>query len=809
MQYLESSYTLLFITLSFVIAVAASFLPLNIIGRVSRLKTGSRWLMIIFSAIALGTGLWSLHMTALFIVTFPLKMEYDVILVMVSYIFMLLTALLILVMISRRRITSKMIILCGTIIGTGIVLMQVCSLSSLLTIKTFDMSLLLISLLVAISLSIAAMQLAFNKKASFQSPSTVRKVLSGILLSTAVAMIHYISILAVDLFLDLRIHSPNAILFKSNIITFIISAASLITIALSLIFINMTKRILITESLIEENEKWFRCLFDNNRDAIITVDCHHVIIAFNPAAAALTGLHREEVLQQHVMDLYSLVVDGERENMKQFFLESFVQSGPLSHETAIYHKNGERIELSLKIVPVIIDEVRVGNYIIAKDVTLEKQTQLTIQQMAYHDELTGLPNRRMVNPIVSNSIREYREHQIPFAVLFMDIDRFKIINDSLGHAFGDLFLNMVSDRLRAVIQNENAVIIRMGGDEFAIMIKAAAIRDVSVRVANELIQAIHTPYRLNGNDFYITASIGIAIYPEHGSNPEQLLKNADAAMYEVKKNGKNGHQLYTSDMEQHMLKRISIEADLRKAINRQQLMVHYQPQFNASSRSIIGFEALLRWKHPSKGYISPADFIPIAEECGMISEIGEWALREACRQMKQWHDLWGIRTSIAVNLSTMQFLDNDLILKVRRTLEDTGLDPQYLELEITESMMMDAARSSSTLHQLKQIGVKISMDDFGTGYSSLYYLKLFPIERLKIDRSFIRDVNSNEQDRAIVATIISMANNLQMRVIAEGVETQEQLDILSLTGCVDIQGYYFSKPLPANEIESVFLSPAG
>lgn len=809
MHYLESYYSLLFIAFSFALAAATSFLTLNIIGRVSSLKTRIRWLMIIFSAIALGTGLWSLHMAALFIATIPILMEIDLVLVLLSYLIMLVSAFTITILISQHRITYGMIGLCGSILGFGMVLMQVFSLSSLLIHKIMPSSFYLLSLLAAISVATIALRIAFHSQSKVYEPSNRKKAISGVLLSSAVVMVHYISIRTVAFYHEERILASNSIGFESNIIAFIITAASLLTISLSLLFVHMSKRILITESQIEENEKWFRCLFDNNRDAIVTLDYEHHIIAINPAALALSGLNREEVMHQPIQYLYSLVVQAEQESMKQFFLESFIQNGALSHDTAIYNKNGDVIALSLKIVPVIVEEVRIGNYIIAKDVTLEKQTQQTIQQMAYHDDLTGFPNRRMVKPIVLTSIREYSEYRVPFSVLFLDIDRFKIINDSLGHAYGDMFLKMVSERLRAAIQHENAVIIRMGGDEFTIVVKGDPIHDISIRIATLLNQAVHMPYHLNGNDFYITASIGIALYPEHGNNPEQLLKNADTAMYEMKKNGKNGYQFYSDDLEQHMLERISIEADLRKAIKRHELSIYYQPQFNAQSRTIIGFEALLRWHHPSKGDISPVDFIPVAEECGLISEIGEWTLREACKQMKQWHDQWGIHTSIAVNLSTLQFLDNDLIMKIRRTLEETGLDPQFLELEITESIMMDATRSSSKLHELKQIGVKISMDDFGTGYSSLYYLKLFPIERLKIDRSFIREVNSNEQDRAIVAAIISMANHLQMQVIAEGVETQEQLDVLSVTGCVDIQGYYFSKPLPANEIEAEFLRHAG
>ncbi|MED4582462.1 EAL domain-containing protein [Brevibacillus choshinensis] len=437
----------------------------------------------------------------------------------------------------------------------------------------------------------------------------------------------------------------------------------------------------------------------------------------------------------------------------------------------------------------------------------EQQSKAIIEYQAMHDELTGLPNRRMFQQALSQAIEHYREHATPFAVFVMDIDRFKMINDSLGHTYGDRFLQEVSNRIRTCTEGYAVTIARLGGDEFTLILENCTDPALAEELADNMVKAIEVPYQLQNNDYYVSASIGIAIYPMHGENEEQLLKNADTAMYEVKKNGKNGHQFFSKVLDEHLLLRIELESDLRKAVKRNELELYYQPQIQTGSYSMIGVEALVRWRHPNKGLLSPGVFIPIAEETGLIYDIGTWTLQEACRQMKEWHQAGGPLIPVSVNLSSRQFHQSNLVEYIREILEQTGLEPQYLELEITESMMMDAAVSTEILRELHEFGVKISLDDFGTGYSSLSYLKQFPIHKLKIDRSFISDITKNASDQAIVATIISMARHLNMEVIAEGIETKGQLDFLMENSCQEIQGYYFSRPLPAEEVEAAFFAP--
>lgn len=561
------------------------------------------------------------------------------------------------------------------------------------------------------------------------------------------------------------------------------------------------KENMLQKELVYQHQKWYKSLYDNNSDGIISVDMNGKMIDFNPAIIEMTGLRIDICRNQPISSIDSIIAQDQQEKT---FLKSFGGKRK-SFETTIIHQKGHRVDLSVMNVPVEVDGKVVGSYVIAKNITVEKEAKEKIRHMAFRDELTGLPNRRLFNEMLSDAIQRSKRTQTSFSVMVLDIDRFKMINDSLGHAYGDLFLQMVTERLQKAASGYPAEIARMGGDEFTVLCHNELPSDISAELAERCIQAIQVPYRLKDNDFYVTASIGLATYPQHAKDADRLLKNADTAMYEVKKQGKNGYRFYSESLDTHVQERVELERDLRKAIERNELVVYYQPQVNAHDHQIIGVEALLRWNHSRKGIISPAVFVPIAEESGLIDEIGTWVMREACLQMRLWHDAGGLRIPVSVNLSTQQFHQANLTANVSRILHETKLDPQYLELEITESMMMDAERSTSTLIALTKIGVRISMDDFGTGYSSLNYLKLFPISKLKIDQSFIKDVTRDDHDRAIVATIISMAHHLKMDVIAEGVETKEQLHLLKEHGCDYIQGYYFSRPLPAVEVESTFM----
>lgn len=434
------------------------------------------------------------------------------------------------------------------------------------------------------------------------------------------------------------------------------------------------------------------------------------------------------------------------------------------------------------------------------DITERKEAEKLIYQMAHYDPLTDLPNRTLFNKELSNELERAKAKDESIAILFMDLDRFKVINDTLGHSYGDRLLRAVADRLRAVVHHENSLISRLGGDEFTFFFPDTT-REEAGQIAEQLLEAMSEPFALEHMNIYVTPSIGISMYPDDGDEIEVLLKNADSAMYHAKERGKNNYQFFSERTYQQASLKLRLESELYRALEQNQLVLEYQPVVDLERERIAGFEALIRWEHPELGRISPMQFIPMAEETGLIVPIGEWVLREACRQTKQWHDQGMDHLSIGVNISWRQFVSHDFCDTVERILEETGLDPQYVELEITESVAHDADYAIRMLERLKQLGVTISIDDFGTGYSSLSYLSKFPIDRLKIDQSFIRDLNDG--NRAIIKTIIDMAHNMNISVVAEGVEIEEHLDFLKVLRCPKVQGYYFSKPLKVEAAEQL------
>lgn len=438
--------------------------------------------------------------------------------------------------------------------------------------------------------------------------------------------------------------------------------------------------------------------------------------------------------------------------------------------------------------------------IIEKNQELEESIR-KIEYIAYHDSLTSLTNRRYFEEKVESAIQETYDLNSRFAIMFIDLDRFKFINDTLGHHTGDLLLVSVSNLLKKIVGKDN-VVSRQGGDEFMILVNNTTKEEVE-RLAEQIINELQKPISINGNELFITSSIGISLYPDHGSSLNSLIKRADTSMYSAKEQGKNRYQTFNVSMDDHITLKVNLENGLRKAIELNELSIAYQPKLELLSNEIIGVEALLRWKHSEYGNISPSTFIPLAEETGLILKLGDWVLREACLQLKKWEDEGVENLGVSVNVSTIQFLQKDFVEKVEEILKDTLADPLYLELEITESSTMDTELVISKLKKLKQLGIKISIDDFGSGYSSLSHIKNLPIDILKIDKSFINDIEYDHSNQAIVSTILALATNLNLKTIAEGVENERQYQILKEKGCDQIQGYYISKPVPVAEVSKL------
>ncbi|MBF0166525.1 MAG: EAL domain-containing protein [Alphaproteobacteria bacterium] len=538
-------------------------------------------------------------------------------------------------------------------------------------------------------------------------------------------------------------------------------------------------------------------------DGIIITDMEGVIEAVNPAFTTLTGYMAEEVIGQKPAMLRSGRHDAE------FYAQmwnSIIARGHWQGEVWNRRKNGDIYPEWLTITRIQDVEGGATKFAgIFSDITERKKAEERIRNLAYFDVLTGLPNRRLFNDRLAMAINSAKRHHQRLAILFLDLDLFKRINDTLGHSVGDRVLEEMSNRLKLSMREADTV-SRMGGDEFTVLMSEIHDVDDAVRSARRIIESIREPFLVEDRELFVTTSIGISVFPEDGDNPEVLVKNADIAMYRAKDLGRNSYQLYTPQMNAKSFERLAMENEMRKAIERGEFLLNYQVKMNLDTGGIAGAEALVRWNHPDLGLVPPADFIPLAEDTGLIVPLGEWVLRAACQQNKAWQDRGLPPIRMAVNISPHQFNQADLVGRVRGILAETGLDPKYLELEVTESVLMEHMDIAALmLNELRSLGVVTSIDDFGTGYSSLAYLKRIPIDALKIDASFMHEIATDESDAEIVSAIIGLAHNLRLKVVAEGVETEEQIAFLRSHGCDEIQGFLVSRPVSAENFEQLFV----
>jgi len=522
-------------------------------------------------------------------------------------------------------------------------------------------------------------------------------------------------------------------------------------------------------------------------------------LGVNKAWEAYFSTPREAFLGKSVHDLYP----GNREvadRLHAMDQELWARPGTQVYETSITTPDGKQHEaIYYKATFTRADGSVAGLIGTIIDITERKQAEARVLHLAHYDELTGLPNRTMFHQRVGHALAQARRSGKELAILFIDLDHFKKINDTLGHEAGDRALKLIAERLRGCLR-ESDTVGRLGGDEFVVLIEELPRSESVAEVATKILAAVARPFPLDAGEYQLTASIGISTYPGDSEDMQALMKNADISMYRAKEQGRNNYQFYSVQMNVHTLERLALESDLRHALERDEFRLHYQPKVDIRSGRVTGAEALVRWQRPARALVPPAQFIPLAEETGLIVPIGEWVLKTACLHNGGWLDQGLPRLTVAVNLSARQFAHESLLEDVARTLRDTQLDPAYLEFEITESMVMrDPEHAVKLLGGLKTMGIRLSIDDFGTGYSSLNYLKRFPLDSVKIDRAFIQDLPGNADDAAITRAIIAMAHSLRLKVIAEGVETKEQLGFLRELGCDEMQGYLFSGPLPGDE----------
>jgi len=550
----------------------------------------------------------------------------------------------------------------------------------------------------------------------------------------------------------------------------------------------------------EERLRQSAKVFESTADGVSITDTAGNMIAVNRAFTEITGYTEAEALGRNPRILKSGRHD---QPFYQAVWNSIAQTGSWSGEIWNRRKSGEIYPEWLTISSVTDATGKLTNYVgVFSDISQIKQSEAEREHLAHFDPLTDLPNRLLFNARLDHALQRAERDGTLLTVLFIDLDRFKTVNDALGHPAGDRVLREVSRRLQLSTRAEDTL-ARLGGDEFVIALEGEGSPAQASAMAEKLLVALTRPYELDTQTVFVGASIGISTYPEDGRDAATLLKNADAAMHQSKEDGRDTYRFYNAAMTRSARERLALEANLRRAIEQQEFLLCYQPQIDVGGGEIIGVEALVRWDHPASGLIAPDRFIPLAEETGLIVPLGEWVLFTACTQARAWLDDAGLPPlRVAVNLSPRQFRQSNLAAHVRAVLDASGLPAELLELEITESAIMDNPdQAIATLRELKQLGITISIDDFGTGYSSLAHLKRFPIDKLKIDQSFIRDIPQDQSDMEIAATIVAMARNLRLKVLAEGVETEEQLTFLQIHGCDAYQGYLCSRPVPAPELE--------
>jgi diguanylate cyclase (GGDEF)-like protein/PAS domain S-box-containing protein len=570
---------------------------------------------------------------------------------------------------------------------------------------------------------------------------------------------------------------------------------------------DVTQRILYEKELWHEKER-AQVTLASIGDAVITTDVYGNITYLNPAAEMMTGWANHEAVGLEIEQVFNIFYENTGltsvQPVRQCLREHKVIA--LTNHTILKHREGGKIfHIEDSVAPIRDREEKViGAVLVFHDVSEKRALLNRLSHQANHDALTDLPNRLLFKDRLHQAILQASRRQEQVAVVYIDMDDFKLVNDTFGHAIADSVLCQIAKRLMNALRNDDTV-ARQGGDEFLILLPELSSEQQAAQIARKLIKILNAPFKIDDQETYITASLGIAMYPVDGEDPEVLIQHADMAMYQVKAEGRNHYHFYTEALNERQLERLTLQNEMRRALKSQEFVLHFQPQYGLKSGRICGLEALVRWEHPDRGVLLPGKFISIAEESGLILPLGEWVLRTACAQNKYWQDLGYPPVKIAVNLSARQFRQKNLVSRIAQILQETGLEPQWLELEITESLSMEnVALSAEILQKLKTMGICLSIDDFGTGFSSLSYLSSFSLDTLKIDRSFISSLNGHLDRQAIVLTIIQLAKNLGLKVIAEGVETLDQMEFLRAKGCDEVQGFLLAKPVPAREVERYF-----
>ncbi|MCF6136553.1 bifunctional diguanylate cyclase/phosphodiesterase [Pseudalkalibacillus berkeleyi] len=804
---MDAQYHSGLVLLSIAVAVLASYISLEIAARLNNLKGKSRITWLLMGSLSLGGGIWSMHFVAMLAYDMGMSVTYEPVLLTISILFSIFSSGMAFYIIKKSN-THLTQIASSILIGTGIVLMHYIGMEAMQmqAVIQYDNRIVGLSVVIALVASYVAIRL-FRK--SDKASNRKRWIwLSSIVMGAAISGMHYTGMASATYIHDSSVQmtqdDPTSQV-GPTILGYLVAIGILMIIGFTFILIKYKTRIEDSDHRLEVIDRMYQSIIESANDAFITTNHKGVILSWNQAAQNIFGYTSSEIIGK---SLHQIVPSDFRkaheEGMERYNQTKEKRVIGETVELTGLHKSGTVFPIELSLSTIEDGEKTYFTGII-RNITDRVESQERIKKLVYRDELTELPNRRMLKEHLSSYIEQAKLDRQLIAVLFLDLDRFKQINDVYGHSIGDALLKEIASRILGCLSTKD-LLARQSGDEFVIVLPQTSQYQAG-NIAKKIIETISEPILMEGLELYTSTSIGISLYPEDGESADTLIKHADTAMYEAKKEGGNQYYYFTNEINEIISRKMLLETGLRKALDREEFEVYYQPQVEVKTEKIVGFEALIRWNHPDLGMVSPVDFIPLAEETNLIIPMGEWILREACKEFKEWLVVNSDLRHVSVNISALQFRQPKFSELVSDILRETGLEPHYLELELTESIVQEPARAIPIMSELKSMGVKLSLDDFGTGYSSLSYLKDFPLDTLKIDKSFTKEIHLNMKDKAVVETIVHMANKLGLNVIAEGIETTEQLTSISESNCNEFQGFLCSPPLPYAQISDKFIIP--
>jgi len=805
---LDKSYNPYLVTLSVVIAIISSF---TAFGTTERIHASSshrhKKLWILFGATSMGTGIWAMHFIGSLALQLPISVSYNLSITVISILPAILASSVVLWLMSQNHstFTHTHLLICGLFMGSGIGLMHYTGMAAieLNAHMLYLDSIFIVSIIVAVLLATIALKIQHQATQQGKYQFINRKQsLSSLVMGMAVSGMHYTAMYAV-IFIPVKNNAEHLLTgVNSTVLSTIISVIVLLILTVALLVPHMQRFRQMVQTL-QKNEQDLKiaAIAFQSDEAILVTDANTIIIRVNKAFTRILGYTEEEAIGKTPKILQSGKQDP---SFYRRFWEQINSKGSWSGEIWNRHKNGVIFPEWQTVSAVKNEQGDVTHYIsFFSDITDFKLAEQKIEKLAFYDALTNLPNRRLLHDRLAHELSNAARYKRTGILFFLDLDQFKHINDSLGHSSGDLILVETAQRLQSLLRSSDTA-VRLGGDEFIILISAqdlpaTDLLEQSNTIAEKIIAEIKRPYAINEHELFITTSIGITLYTGIDETVEILLKRADTAMYRAKDAGRNTFRFYQKSMQEAADARLHIEKNLRTAIANKEFTVHYQPQLSESNE-IVGAEALIRWQNTELGTVSPVDFIPIAEETSLIIPIGQWVIESVCGQIKAW-EKQGIKIPhIAINISAKQFRQTNFTKMLINTLFEQNIEPKKVMLEITEGVFLgNLDEAIDKMNSLKQSGFSFSIDDFGTGYSSLTYLKRLPFDQLKIDQSFVRGLVSNTADAAIVKAIIVMAKSMDLNLIAEGVETYQDLSYLSSFGCHHYQGYYFSRPLTSEQ----------